>query len=291
MEIINKANSIIAEYNRMGYQLTLRQLYYQFVSRAIIPNKQTEYKRLGEIVNNGRLAGLIDWDAIEDRTRNLRVINMWNAPEDVISASASQYKENPWDNQHYAPEVWIEKDALVGVIEPICNSMRVPFFACRGYTSQSEQYWAGKRLGAHQRRGKRPIIFHLGDHDPSGLDMTRDNQDRLSMFARQGIIVRRLALNYDQVEEYNPPPNPAKDTDSRFENYRAEHGEFSWELDALNPPVIKGLIEAALNEIIDRDAWDDSMSGETENRNDLEAAAERWDDVVSWLHETEGDEE
>lgn len=283
LAVIEQANVIIAEYQRMGFTLTLRQLYYQFVSRDLIANKQTEYKRLGDIINDARLGGLIDWNAIEDRTRNVRSVAMWSSPQSILDAVAAQYREDPWGDQPYSPEVWIEKDALVGVIEPICNRMRVPYFACRGYASQSEVYSAGKRFATAIREGKRPIVFHLGDHDPSGLDMTRDNGDRLRMFARRGVMVKRLALNMDQVEQYNPPPNPAKDTDSRFGEYLAEFGDESWELDALNPPVIEALIQEALDEIIEPDAWKTVMDREGDSRGDLEAVAERWVEVSEYL--------
>jgi hypothetical protein len=69
LSVIELANSIIAEYQAQGYDLTLRQLYYQFVARGIIPNSDAEYKKLGSVINDGRLAGLIDWDSITDRTR------------------------------------------------------------------------------------------------------------------------------------------------------------------------------------------------------------------------------
>ena len=259
LAMITVANSIIAEYQRMGFTLTLRQLYYQFVSREIIANKQSEYKRLGEIVSKGRLAGLIDWDAIEDRTRNLRSLPSWDDPEDIMASTVSRYREPLWEAQSWAPEVWIEKDALLGVIEPACNRNRVPFFACRGYVSQSETYGAGKRFQRAARRGKRPIVFHLGDHDPSGLDMTRDIDDRLTMFSRIGVKIVRLALNMPQIELYDPPPNPAKETDARYERYAEEHGESSWELDALDPPVIDKLIQDAIDSIVDKLAWDASM--------------------------------
>ena len=283
LAIIEQADQIIAEYQAMGFSLTLRQLYYQFVSRALIPNKQSEYKRLGSIVNDARLAGLLDWSAIEDRTRNVRKSPAWDNPQSILDAVAQQYKENPWDAQEHAPEVWIEKDALVGVIEPVCERMRVPFFACRGYASQSEVYAAGKRFGRVMDEGKMPIVLHLGDHDPSGLDMTRDNADRLEMFARAGVEVKRLALNMDQVDRYTPPPNPAKDTDARFVNYEQEFGDESWELDALDPPVIEALIQDALDAIIDQDAWDSSMEAEEANKADLESVAERWNDVTAFL--------
>lgn len=249
LDTINLANDIIVEYDALGFSLTLRQLYYQFVARGIIANKQTEYKRLGSIINDARLAGMIDWDSIEDRTRFLRTHSSWSDPGSIIRSAADSYALNPWDDQTFYPEVWVEKDALVGVIEPACNRYRVPFFACRGYISQSEQWRAGKRYQEAMESGKIPLVIHLGDHDPSGIDMTRDNAERLSMFACADIEVRRIALNWDQVEAYKPPPNPAKETDSRSGGYIRQFGNASWELDALEPRVIDRLIRHEIESI------------------------------------------
>lgn len=284
LRLIEIANIIIEEYKVLGFQLTLRQLYYQFVSRDIIPNKQSEYKRLGSIINDARLAGLIDWSAIEDRTRNVRSLSTWDDPQQIMLAVASQYREDLWRDQIYRPEVWIEKDALVGVIAPVCDRYRVPYFACRGYTSQSEQYAAGKRFEQTISDGKIPIVFHLGDHDPSGIDMTRDNRGRLEMFAGGTVEVVRLALNMDQIEQHNPPPNPAKDTDARFIGYQEMYGNDSWELDALSPTVIDQLIARSLDEILDRAVWQASMQEEKENKQDLQSASAQWSDVVSFLN-------
>lgn len=283
MAVIETANIIIEEYRRQGFTLTLRQLYYQFVARDIVPNRQSEYKRLGGIINDGRLAGLIDWEAIEDRTRNVRTSPSWESPSEVMHALADQFCLDLWEGQRYRPEVWIEKDALVGVIEPACRRFRVPFFACRGYTSQSEQWRAGSRFAALLQRGLTPIVFHLGDHDPSGIDMTRDNTDRLAMFAGEEVEVRRLALNFDQIEQYRPPPNPAKDSDSRSDGYRTLYGDSSWELDALEPTVIDALIADEIDNLIDADAWDAVVVKEEQHRANLAIAATRWDDVERFL--------
>src|ERR1700679_3041250 len=113
--IIETANGILEEYETQGLVLTLRQLYYQFVARGLIPNKQSEYKRLGSIINDGRLAGLIDWSMMEDRTRTLRTISSWDSPGSIVDVVARQYQEDLWASQLFRPEVWIEKDALVGV--------------------------------------------------------------------------------------------------------------------------------------------------------------------------------
>jgi hypothetical protein len=276
LALIEKANEIIEDYQAQGFTLTLRQLYYQFVSRDLIPNKQSEYKRLGSVINDARLAGLIDWSAIEDRTRNVRTISTWDDPAQIVEAVAEQYKEDLWDSQDYRPEVWIEKDALVGVIEPVCRRFRVPHFACRGYSSQSEQYAAGKRFEDVAFKGQTPVVLHLGDHDPSGIDMTRDNADRLSMFARENVDVRRLALNMDQINRYRPPPNPAKESDSRAESYIAKFGGKSWELDALDPTVIDALIEAEIRSLIDEERWESAKGREDKRRATLKSASENW---------------
>lgn len=290
VDIIDKANEIIASYQAQGFTLTLRQLYYQFVSRDLIANRQSEYKRLGSIINDARLAGLIDWSAIEDRTRNLRGGDGWaESPEDFIKGIAPGYSEALWNTQPNHIEVWIEKDALIGVIEPVCTRWRLPYFACRGYSSQSEQWRAGHRFRRYRRDGKNCHILHLGDHDPSGMDMTRDNADRLTMFTRSvyGVEVKRLALNWDQIEQYNPPPNPAKETDSRSGPYIAQFGESSWELDALEPMVIDQLIDEAINELIDLDAWEQAQATEERNRERIVRIADRWADIVEFLGEAD----
>lgn len=288
-QVIEQANSIIADYQAQGFTLTLRQLYYQFVARALIPNTMQSYKRLGAIINDGRMAGLIDWEAIEDRTRNVQSVATWDDPEDIVDACARSFRVDRWADQPAHVEVWIEKEALVGVIEPVCAEHFVPFFACRGYTSQSEQWRAGNRLRRKYDHGKRVVVLHLGDHDPSGLDMTRDNDERLALFTgdEDAVEIRRLALNMDQVRKHRPPPNPAKESDSRFADYIKKFGEKSWELDALDPTVIDGLIRDQLQELIDWGRWGDAVARETAYRDQLATAAMRWSDVAEFLAEGE----
>lgn len=274
LALIDKANAIIASYEREGYSLTLRQLYYQFVARDLLPNNVGSYNKLGSVISDARLAGLVSWTAIEDRGRNLRGVNTFNSPGEALREAQRGYRIDLWRDQEWRPEVWIEKEALVGVIQSICAQHRVDFFACRGYNSQSEQWRAGRRFAGYIQRGQRPIVFHLGDHDPSGIDMTRDNRERLSMFAGVNIIVERLALNRDQIDRYRPPPNPAKATDSRFAEYQAEHGDESWELDALEPRVINDLIGAAINRIKDQQKWDEALLREAQECELIDHAIE-----------------
>lgn len=240
------------------------------------------YKQLGDIINDGRLAGLIDWDAIEDRTRNMQCNSHWGSPNEIVAACARQFRFDLWADQNNYVECWVEKDALVGVLEGICTELDVPYFACRGYTSQSEMWSAAQRLIERENDGKRTFIIHLGDHDPSGIDMTRDIQDRLRLFESE-VEVRRIALNFDQIDQYNPPPNPAKTTDARYESYRALHGEESWELDALEPRVIVDLIRDEVESLMDQDVWEESLARQVEARRQLKTVSERWDDILESL--------
>jgi hypothetical protein len=282
LKVIEQANEIIAEYEAAGFTLTLRQLFYQFVSRDLIPNTQKSYKTLGSIINDARLAGLIDWHSMEDRTRNIVAWQTWDSPGEMIEYRARTYAVDRWNEQEHRVEVWIEKDALAGVFNGVCSELQVPYFSCRGYTSQSEMWSAGQRLKEYVDAGQTPVVLHFGDHDPSGQDMTRDITDRLEMFMG-GIELKRLALNMDQIEEYEPPPNPAKTTDSRYAKYIELYGEESWELDALSPEVLAGLVRDAVAELRDEELWEEAMAEETEHKRLLAAVAEKWDTITRRL--------
>lgn len=281
--LIKQANNIIKTLRDAGYTLTLRQLYYQLVARDIIANKQTEYKRLGSILNDARLAGMVDWDAIEDRTRNLESVGHWTSPADIIQSAAASFRIDKWADQKHRVEVWVEKDALVGVLEKACRPLDVAWFSCRGYTSQSELYSAGKRLARYAEGGQTPVVIHLGDHDPSGIDMTRDITDRLSLFAGAAVVVERIALSMAQIEEFEPPPNPAKITDSRFAGYERIHGRESWELDALDPQYIDRIISEKVAEYRVEDIYAEAQEQEDEHRKNLNLASSKWTKVEKFL--------
>jgi hypothetical protein len=272
--VIQQANTILSEYARQGYTLTLRQLYYQFVSRALLDNNQKNYKRLGDIINNARLCGLVDWEYIEDRGRETKFVAHWDSPADIIDAAAASFRIDKWRDQPWYVEVQVEKRALEGILVPVCRSLDIGFCANTGYSSASALYETGKRLAQMVRKGKQVMVIYLGDHDPSGIDMTRDVRERLELFARSRVKVSRLALNMDQVEEYNPPENPAKMTDSRCAQYIDLFGESSWELDALEPRVLAQLVTDAVEEVRDDDLWGKAVAREDEMRATLKKYAE-----------------
>lgn len=272
LKVIDAANAIITEYESRGYSLTLRQLYYQFVARGMIANSDKEYDRLGSIISNGRMIGLVSWTALEDRGRNLMGLGTFNSPQECMIAASKEYRIDMWANQHIRPEVWVEKQAMEGVISGVCNDLRVDFFATKGYNSQSEQWRAGMRFANYIRKGQRPVVIHLADHDPSGFDMTRDLEDRLEVFAGTRILVRRVALNADQVHRYSPPPNPAKVSDSRYEKYVREYGEYSWEMDALSPDTISAIIRTEILSMRDEELWAEREQMETDDKEIMKMA-------------------
>jgi hypothetical protein len=139
------------------------------------------------IIANARDGGLIDWNAIEDRHREVVHHSSWDDPREILHSAASSYREDVWRKQRYRPEVWIEKAALLGVIEGVCREFRVRYFATIGSSSQTLLHDAGARsvddVARYLDQGLIPVVLHLADHDPNGIDMTRDVIERLERYA------------------------------------------------------------------------------------------------------------
>jgi len=288
LQQIHLCNDIIAEYQELEMTLTLRQLYYQLVARGFIPNKQLEYSKLSRVMSDARLAGLVDWHSLEDRTRFMRATPHWATPDELVKTAANQFRIDKWEKQDFHVEVFIEKDALVGVIEAVCRNLDITYASCRGYMSQSMMWEAGQRIRYYAASGKQILIVHLGDHDPSGIHMSSDIEGRLRLFMGSyagKLAFKRIALNFDQVEEHNPPPNPAKMTDPRSKEYVALHGDESWELDALDPKVIAGLIEESVLEVRDETAWGIAVEEEDQHRKSLRVISKHFSDIESFIED------
>ena len=186
-----------------------------------------------------------------------------------------------WKDQPNYVEVWVEKDALIGIISQVCKSLDVPHFSCRGYTSQSEMWGAAQRFIQQDERESR-VIIHLGDHDPSGIDMTRDIQERLEMFGAD-VEVKRVALTMNQINTFNPPPNPTKVTDARSSGYISRFGHECWELDALEPKVITQLIQNEVTALIDYSLFNAVADRERRDKDNIQMICDRYDEVVDYL--------
>lgn len=293
-QVIRQANKIIEEYAAIGYRLTLRGIHYQFVARDLYENTPQNYKRLGNILDAARKAGQVPWDGIEDQTRTLRRIPVWDTPEAAVERLKEQFKLDPWERQPTKRriEVWVEKDAAVNSVKRTCNELRLPYFSCRGYSSSSGLYEAGKRLASFQAAGYETLILYLGDHDPSGLQMTDVAEKRVCMYSRCEVEFKRIALTMEQIREYNPPANFAKDSDSRTPWYIELVGtDDAWELDALSPTVVDALLRSEIEPLIERESWDKTMAEEADNIATLEEIISDWDrtkaapDMFNKLHE------
>jgi len=250
--ILGFSNTIINEFQADGFDVTLRQLYYKLIARDLFPeewkdkegnkNNPKSYSKFKAIMKKGRLGGMVDWDSIVDRTRVLKKNSHWASIKEIIDSCAKQFMLDSRRTQDVYIEVWVEKEAMSGVLKSVCPRLDVPYFACKGYDSLSMIWRAAMRFRVEEKT-RCVVVLYLGDHDPSGIDMVRDIQKRLDMFGCRDTKVKRIGLTMAQVRKYKPPPCPAKITDSRYEGYREKFGDEAWELDALDPRTIVELIE------------------------------------------------
>lgn len=279
--LLERIHAILESYSAQGYDLSLRQLYYQLVAANVVENTERSYKNIGNLVSDARLAGLIDWDAIKDRGRECVIPPAWTSPRHIIQSAAAGFKIDKWLDQPNYVEVMVEKQALEGVLEPVCDELNIPFTANKGYSSSSAMYEAGCRMADKLNDGKNVHVIYLGDHDPSGIDMTRDIEDRLRMFSRFGdddefkITVHRVALNMPQIKILNPPKNPAKLTDSRASGYIEKFGTSSWELDAIEPRALAKLVRDQVKQLRDEHIWRDALDRESAMIEELNALAKK----------------
>jgi hypothetical protein len=297
VKLIAIVNAIIEEYMDLGYTLTVRQLYYQCIARDVLPdswidtvynakhglpadtkNTQKNYDKLQELCNDARLAGVMRWDAIIDITREFDRNPRWGSASDMMQSIVPQFHMDPWITQDVRFFCIVEKDALRGVLQRSCNRWDIPLLASRGYPSVSVIREFVLRDFSRYYGDQKLIVLDFSDHDPSGIDMTRDLQDRMEMFCKpEGFDFKliRVALNMPQIKKYKPPPNPAKLTDSRYEGYRRKFGDKSWELDALNPTLLNSLVDEQVELELDAKAWKKRQK-EIEEQREIIADAAEW---------------
>jgi hypothetical protein len=276
LKLIGECNHIIEDYQSQGLSLTLRQLYYQCVVANILPNTEKSYKRLSGLITDARMAGMMDWDAIEDRVRQPRIPSEFEDLDELIRAALGSYKLPRWRGQENYVELWVEKDALAGVLAPIARKYHITMMVNRGYSSASAMYESANRFVHNSRENeeqKELHLLYLGDHDPSGEDMVRDVSERLELFGAT-LHVDKIAITMPQVKKYKPPSNPAKITDPRAEAYTREHGDKSWEVDALPPQVLTKVIEAKLDQLVDHNMMEEVKEEEERDKALLRKAVE-----------------
>jgi len=323
LSLIKQVDEICQNYARQGYDLSVRQVFYQLVVENVISNTEQSYNRVICVVNDARLAGLLDWNYIADRTRNLETNSHWDNPEEIIDSSAYSFRLDKWEGQEYYCEIWVEKQALAGIVQRTAKRLDISCIACKGYMSQSEMWTSAQRYKKVVDNGQIPIIIHLGDHDPSGIDMTRDIRDRLALLMTDGwddyryggydmedpyekrcaqtdyqevidncpLEVKRVALNIDQVRQYNPPHNPTKLSDTRSSGYISKFGSSCWELDALDPATLDRVITTNVLRYRDEDKFNQRKEEEEKHRKLLKLASTNWSRIEEMLQDELDSEE
>lgn len=299
-KLLGTVNEILDEYKSEGYILTLRQAYYQLVSRDIIPNTTKEYAKLSILLTKGRMAGIVDWAAIEDRGRQPKIPYYVAGVRDALDDTYSQYRIDRQKDQKTYVEVCVEKDALSSIFYRVTEEYHVRLMVNKGYSSCSAMYAVYQRiLNAYRNGANNCTILYFGDHDPSGIDMIRDVNERVGEMLMNGdyrylidekleevggedvehiFQVKQLALNMKQIRKYSPPENPAKITDPRAKGYIERFGNKSWELDALKPQVLAKLCTDGIEEEIDTELYQEMVEKEEAQKEVIKEFMENYNE-------------
>ena len=285
-DLLSTIVKVTEEFQQMGIKLTGRQLYYQLVAADYMPNAMEIYKRVSKFGTDARYGGAIDWSTIEDRGRVNVMHAEWDSVDSLIDSALAAYRLPRWEGQDYHVELLCEKQALESVLKPVADEWHIHFGYNKGYTSASSVYELSQRLKDEMRDGKDVVILYEGDHDPSGLDMIRDVRDRVTEFLTNGhnaldeddvcdhFSVVPVALTKAQVERFHPPPTPAKWSDPRAQSYIDEHGEVSWELDAIDPMTLRKITEEHIFKYLNKNKYDAVLKQEEEEKQALIEFAE-----------------
>ena len=319
--IVKATNEILAQYD---VRLTVRQIYYRLVSPPyqLFANLMKNYKQFDRVLTRAREKGDVNWRGIEDRARgtiggDFGYDGVGDFLDNSFDIDEDQYTRKMWEDQSRYIEVWLEKDALAALVSNVARKYRVLTFPSRGYSSLTKIAEAICERFYDRFFALKPVlVLHFTDHDPSGLDMTRDVEARVKdyfgrMINEETLIrlrrdhpelshdevyklyeekiedykrrlrnqrfielfeIKRMALTYDQVKEFDLAPNPTKMADARSPKYVAEYGDECWELDALPPDELERIVDEAVKDHIDEKAWNKTRR-EIENEKKAIAGA------------------
>jgi hypothetical protein len=260
LKMLEVAIEVLSE----NHPMTVRQIYYQLVSRQDIENNRSAYQAVSNLLVDARKDGAIPWDWIEDRLRRPRTVSMWEGLPDFAETVKRAYRRDVWAAQPAYVECWLEKDALSGIFEDVLRRYGVTLNVGRGYDGWDSIHNAALRYAAHDDVS----VIYFGDLDPSGEDMVRSLRERIQFFGCNPEIVK-CALTKEDVERYSLPPDLTKVTDTRRAAFVEKHGDISVELDALPLDVLRRRIVAEVEGRMDLDALDNLRRLETQERAKL----------------------
>ncbi len=230
-----------------GYHpMTVRQVFYQLVSRGAVAKTEQEYKgTVVRLLTEMRRARDIPFGWIADNTRWMRKPRTYSSVEDALTQTAQYYRKDYWADLDEYAEVWLEKDALAGVLCEETKAWGVPLMVTRGYPSVSFVY---EEADSIQDEGKPTYLYYFGDHDPSGLDIPRVVERGIRESAPNAEIhFERVAVTPEQIAKWNLPTRPTKKTDTRCKTFQGE----SVEVDAIPPGALRALVRECLERHID----------------------------------------
>ncbi len=257
--------AVAGEYAR----LSVRQLYYQLVARGVIEKTEAAYKRVCDVSAQMRLDGSLDYRQIVDGHRSRRIVDAHDGLTAALTDTKDFYRRNYWRDQPRTVEVWCEKDALSGVIAPVCDEYGVTYVATRGFPSITLRYESAMAL---RQAGKPAHIYYFGDHDASGWGISANLEQELRAHGAE-VTVYRVALEPAQIRQYTLPTRPGKWSDSRHARFAATYGDACVELDALPPAVLTDLVERVIVQEIEWEQWDRMARVEVAERVTLASLA------------------
>lgn len=216
--------------------MTVRQVFYQATVRGIVEKAESGYAKVQTDLVAMRRSGEMPYDWLADNTRWQRKPRTFSSVQQALEDTARFYRKSLWDEVGCYVEVWLEKDALSGVVYPVTSEYDVPLMVARGYASLSFLSTAAEYINTLYVP---TVIFHLGDYDPSGVDAGRKIEATLRELAPDAdISFYRLAVTPSQIEKWNLPTRPTKQTDSRAKGF----GDISVEMDATDPNLLRDLV-------------------------------------------------
>jgi hypothetical protein len=267
-EDIRSLRDALLDVVRENRPMTVRQVFYQAVSCGLIEKTEAQYKNtVVRLLTDMRIDGDLPFNWIADNTRWMRKPYSYSSMESAIRRTAETYRRSVWDSQDVYVELWLEKDALSGVLYEVTAPWDVPLMVSRGYSSVTYLYTAAETIIA---QNKPAYLYYFGDYDPSGVDIPRNVEARLRQFA-PGAEIRfeRVAVNFEQIEAMQLPTRPTKKTDSRSKAFEGE----SVEVDAIPPGALRQLAEQCIAQHVDQRQYEMMQTAEVEERKILEMFA------------------
>lgn len=255
---------VVNEYDVM----TVRQLYYQMEMRGYVGKTDADYDRVQYHCLQMRREGRIPYHKIRDLSRVRRKVTQFEGMHDLLERSLEFYRRNYWSYQPVNVEIWCEKEALLGVIAPICDEYGVTFVAAKGFDSESLAYESAQEL---RELGKPTHVYYFGDHDPSGWWIANNLEQRIRDFGAD-VLVRHMAVHPHQIEDWGLPTRRAKKSDGRLRGFFERFGSDNCtELDAIPPDVLQGYVRHCIWSEIDQESWARVKQGEDAERQTLES--------------------